>query len=92
EEVRRFRYVGEERFRRGEALESIAISMDGVSSAYAIQAGRELRVIARHDKVSDEMSALLATDIARRIEDEVDYPGKIKVTVIREKWAQQVVH
>ena len=78
--------------RRVEALESIATSMDGVTNAYAIQAGRELRVIAHHDKISDEMSAVLATDIARRIEEEVDYPGKIKVTVIRERWAQQVVN
>ncbi|MFQ5767886.1 MAG: HD domain-containing protein, partial [Acidobacteriota bacterium] len=73
--------------RRVEKLEDIATSFEGVSRSYAIQAGRELRVIARHDKVSDEESALLATDIARRIESEVDYPGKIKVTVIREMWA-----
>jgi ribonucrease Y len=73
--------------RRVEKLEGIAMSLEGVTQAYAIQAGRELRVIARHDKVSDEETALLATDIAHRIQAEVDYPGKIKVTVIREMWA-----
>ena len=73
--------------RRVEKLEGIASAMEGVLQAYAIQAGRELRVIARHDRVTDEESALLATDIAQRIQAEVDYPGKIKVTVIREMWA-----
>ena len=75
--------------RRVEALESIATSFTGVAECYAIQAGRELRVIARHSDVSDEDSELLAGEIASRIESEVDYPGKIKVTVIREMWATQ---
>jgi ribonuclease Y len=74
--------------RRVEKLETIASSFSGVSESYAIQAGRELRVIAKHQEVNDEESALLASDIAHRIEAEVDYPGKIKVTVIREMWAR----
>ena len=74
--------------RRVEKLEAIASSFSGVSECYAIQAGRELRVIARHQEVSDEESSMLASDIAHRIEAEVDYPGKIKVTVIREMWAR----
>ncbi len=76
--------------RRVEKLEGIARSFEGVAESYAIQAGRELRVIARHDRLSDEESALLASDIAHRIEAEVDYPGRIKVTVIREMWATGV--
>jgi len=75
-----------------EKLEEIASSFNGVSESYAIQAGRELRVIARHQELSDEESALLASDIAHRIEAEVDYPGKIRVTVIREMWARATVH
>jgi ribonuclease Y len=73
--------------RRVEKLEGIANSFNGVAECYAIQAGRELRVIARPRELSDEDSELLASDIAHRIESEVDYPGKIKVTVIRELWA-----
>ncbi len=78
--------------RRVEKLEEIASSFKGVSESYAIQAGRELRVIARHQELSDEESELLASDIAHRIEAEVDYPGKIRVTVIREMWARTTVH
>ncbi|MFQ5670320.1 MAG: ribonuclease Y [Acidobacteriota bacterium] len=70
--------------RRVEKLEGIASSFDGVSESYAIQAGRELRVIAHPDRLSDEESEILAGDIAHRIESEVDYPGRIKVTVIRQ--------
>jgi ribonuclease Y len=73
--------------RRVEKLEGIANSFNGVAESYAIQAGRELRVIARPRELTDEDSELLASDIAHRIESEVDYPGKIKVTVIRELWA-----
>jgi ribonuclease Y len=74
--------------RRVEKLETIAGSFSGVSECYAIQAGRELRVIAKHQEVTDEESSLLASEIAARIQAEVDYPGKIKVTVIREMWAR----
>ncbi len=70
--------------RRIEKLESLADSMDGVEQSFAIQAGREIRVIARHDKIDDAQSALLASNLAERIQQEMEYPGKIKVTVIRE--------
>ncbi len=58
--------------------------MDGVEQSYAIQAGREIRVIARSKRVDDAQVDLLASDLATRIESEMDYPGKIKITVIRE--------
>ncbi|WP_447980678.1 ribonuclease Y [Candidatus Nitrospira bockiana] len=70
--------------KRLEKLESLAIAFGGVQKAYAIQAGREIRVIVRHDEVSDAESALMSRELARRIEDELTYPGQIKVTVIRE--------
>lgn len=73
-----------EYIRRIEQLESVANSMPGVEQSYAIQAGREVRVIARSEEVDDARVDLLASDIASRIESEMDYPGKIKVTVIRE--------
>jgi len=62
----------------------------GVEQSYALQAGREIRVIANTDLVDDARIDLLASDLARRIETEMDYPGKIKVTVIREIRAQEV--
>ena len=73
-----------EYIRRIEQLENVANSMPGVEQSYAIQAGREIRVIARSAEVDDLKVDLLASDIASRIESEMDYPGKIKVTVIRE--------
>ncbi|MGZ5476210.1 MAG: ribonuclease Y [Thermoanaerobaculia bacterium] len=69
---------------RLERLESIANSMDGVSKSFAIQAGRELRIIVNAEKISDEQSIWLSKDVARKIEAELQYPGQIKVTVIRE--------
>jgi ribonuclease Y len=66
-------------------LEAIASSFKGVSKSYAIQAGRELRVIVESEKVTDEQADLIALDIAKRIQNELQYPGQIKVTVIREK-------
>lgn len=65
-------------------LEELADSFKGVSKAYAIQAGREIRVIVEHEKLDDLASSILAGDIAERIESEMQYPGQIKVTVIRE--------
>jgi ribonuclease Y len=65
-------------------LEQIADSFSGVAKAYAIQAGRELRIIVESDRVSDDEAIWLSKDIAKRIEKEVQYPGEIKVTVIRE--------
>jgi ribonuclease Y len=73
-----------EYIRRIEQLEGLANSMEGVEQSYAIQAGREIRVIAAANKLDDARVDLLASDLARRIETEMDYPGKIKVTVIRE--------
>ena len=70
--------------RRLEKLEEIANAFDGVESSYAIQAGREVRIIVKPDKVSDAQTAILAKDIAKRIETELEYPGQIKVNVIRE--------
>jgi ribonuclease Y len=70
--------------RRLEKLEELAASFDGVERVFAIQAGREVRVIVNHDLVSDSKAELLALDIAKRIQQEMQYPGQIKVTVIRE--------
>ena len=65
-------------------LEEIATSFEGVKQAYAIQAGREVRVIVDADNVDDKLSAKLARDIAKRVEDEMEYPGEVKVTLVRE--------
>ncbi|OGC07398.1 ribonuclease Y [candidate division WOR-1 bacterium RIFOXYD2_FULL_36_8] len=70
--------------KRLEKLESVAKSFEGVEKCFAIQAGREIRVIVQPDKIDDIMSAKLAHDIAKKIETELEYPGEIKVTVIRE--------
>ncbi len=70
---------------RLERLEKLALSLEGVSSAYAIQAGREVRVIVKPEVVSDERAAQLARELRRRIEDELQYPSTIKITVIREQ-------
>ncbi|MGO3212099.1 MAG: ribonuclease Y [Ruoffia tabacinasalis] len=69
--------------RRLEQLEEISTSFDGVSQAYAIQAGREVRVAVRPDKINDAQAAKVAHDIRKRVESEMNYPGTIKVTVIR---------
>lgn len=70
--------------KRLENLEILAQSFDGVAKTYAIQAGREVRVVVEHDKVDDIFAEKLAHDIAQKIHDEMEYPGQIKVTVIRE--------
>ncbi len=70
--------------KRLEALESIANSYDGVEKSFAIQAGREVRVVVIPDKVNDDDMFLLARDISKKIESDLDYPGQIKVHVIRE--------
>ena len=74
----------ENSLKRLEKLEGIANETPGVSSSYAIQAGREIRIIVNPDKISDDAMVLLARDIARKIEDELDYPGQIKVNMVRE--------
>ena len=78
------REVIESYIRRLEGMENLAASYPGVTKAYAIQAGRELRVIVGAEEVSDEQAARLSTDIAQRIQDEMTYPGQVKITVIRE--------
>ena len=70
--------------KRLEKLEEIANSYDGVESSYAIQAGREIRIIVKPEKISDTDTVIVARDIAKRIENELEYPGQIKVNVIRE--------
>jgi ribonuclease Y len=70
--------------KRLEKLENIADSFEGVSKAFALQAGREIRILVESDRVTDEATVWLSKDIARRIENELQYPGQIKVTVIRE--------
>ncbi len=70
--------------KRLEDLESIANSFNGVENTYAIQAGREIRVITESDQVSDEQALLLSRDIARKIEENLTFPGQVKVVVIRE--------
>lgn len=70
--------------KRLEKLEEIADSFDGVEKTYAIQAGREIRIIVKPDKVDDLSSVRIAREIAKKVENELDYPGQIKVTVIRE--------
>jgi len=69
---------------RLEKLEQIATSFEGVAKAFALQAGREIRIIVDAQKVSDDRAAVIARDIAQKIKDELDYPGQIKVMVIRE--------
>ena len=70
--------------KRLEKLESVAVGFKGVQKAYAIQAGREIRVIVKQELVSDAESSQMSRDMARKIEQELTYPGQIKVTVIRE--------
>ncbi|MDD5643600.1 MAG: ribonuclease Y [Syntrophales bacterium] len=70
--------------KRLEDLEKIARSFNGISKSYAIQAGREIRLIVESDKVNDEESALLCREVAKKIESDLTYPGQVKVTVIRE--------
>ena len=71
--------------KRLESLEQIADSFDGVEKSFAIQAGREVRIIVKPDKISDDQMTVLARDVSKKIEDEMDYPGQIKVNIIREK-------
>ena len=76
--------VLESYIRRLEDLEKVASSFDGVDKVYAIQAGREVRVIVNSDEISDADANLLSVEIAQKIEKDLSYPGQVKVTVIRE--------
>ena len=71
--------------KRLQNLEEIADSFDGVDKSFAIQAGREVRIIVKPDRITDDQMTVLARDVSKRIEDEMDYPGQIKVNIIREK-------
>jgi len=76
--------------KRLESLEELAAAKPGVEKVYALQAGREIRVIVSPSEVGDEEAALLSHEIAREIEDQLEYPGQVKVTVIRESRAVDV--
>ena len=75
-------------FKRMERLEQIANSFAGVEKSFAIQAGREIRVLVKPEMVNDDSASKIARDIARKIESELEYPGQIKVSVIRETRVQ----
>ena len=78
------REILESYLKRLEKLEEIADDFKGVQKAFAIQAGRELRIIVESERISDEEAVWLSRDVAKKIEAELTYPGQIKVTVIRE--------
>jgi ribonuclease Y len=78
------REIVEAYIKRLEDLEQLAMSYPGVINTYAIQAGRELRVIVGADKLNDKDVENLSNDLAKKIQDEMTYPGQVKITVIRE--------
>ena len=73
--------------KRLEKLEAIASSFKGVDNAYAIQAGREIRIMIKPEEVSEDSMIILARNVAKKIEDELEYPGQIKVHLVRETTA-----
>ncbi len=81
------REIVEQYIKRLKDLEALALTYPGVEKSFAIQAGRELRVIVESEKVSDQQADTLSFDLAQRIQTEMTYPGQVKVTVIREKRA-----
>ncbi len=86
------RESAEEYIKRLEALEAIANSFDGVDQSFAVQAGREVRIIVKPDRVDDLGATRLARDVSKKIEETMQYPGEIKVTVVREMRASAVAH
>lgn len=84
------RQIAESYINRIKELEALGMSQKGVSNAYAIQAGRELRVIVESEKVSDEEASAMSFELAQKIQSEMTYPGQVKVTVIREKRAVNI--
>jgi ribonuclease Y len=79
----------EDYMKRLEALEAIATSKPGVEKCFAMQAGRDIRVMVKPDQIDDAAAVLLVREIAREIEESLEYPGQIKVTVIRESRATE---
>ncbi|MBQ8794311.1 MAG: ribonuclease Y, partial [Clostridia bacterium] len=73
--------------KRLEKLEEIAKSFNGVEDSYAIQAGREIRIVVKPEAVNDDQMVIMAHDIAQKIENELEYPGQVKVNIIRESRA-----
>ena len=86
------RESAEEYIKRLEALEAIANSFDGVEQSFAVQAGREIRIIVKPERIDDLGATRLARDVSRRIEETMQYPGEIRVTVVRETRASAVAH
>ena len=78
------REVVESYIKRLKDMEALALSYPGVDKTFAIQAGRELRVIVQSEKITDKQAEILSFDIANKIQTEMTYPGQVKVTVIRE--------
>ena len=86
------RESAEQYVKRLEALESIANSFDGVNQSFAIQAGREVRIIVEPKAVDDADAMRIARDVSKKIEETLQYPGEIRVTVVRETRATSVAH
>jgi ribonuclease Y len=87
------RHEGVEHYiKRLEALEQVANSFDGVERSFAVQAGREVRIVVRPDQIDDLGSIRLARDIAKKIEESLQYAGQVKVTVVRETRASEIAH
>ncbi|HXP53141.1 MAG TPA: ribonuclease Y, partial [Bacteroidia bacterium] len=84
------REMAEQYIKRLRDLEALALSYKGVEKTYAIQAGRELRVIVGSEKITDKEAEVLSFEIAQKIQNEMTYPGQVKVTVIRETRAVSV--
>ena len=84
------RQIAESYIQRLKDLENLAMDQNGVSKAYAVQAGRELRVMVDCEKVSDADAARISFDISQKIQNDMTYPGQVKVTVIREMRAVNV--
>ena len=73
-------------------IEEIASARDGVEKVFAMQAGREVRVMVRPEAIDDLEAGIIAREIAKQIEDELTYPGQIRVTVIRESRSSEIAH
>ena len=84
------REIVEAYIQRLKELENIALSHKGVLKSYAIQAGRELRVIVESEKISDDQAMSISQEISQKVENEMTYPGQVKVTVIRETRAVSI--